>query len=70
MQTSPKWGTPLLFNFAAKSFKIPFCTSTVAQSNILLVQGSPSCGDSVTYFKLLCSSDAVQNTKEVQKGAE
>lgn len=25
VQTPPKWGTPLLFNLAAKSFKIPFC---------------------------------------------
>lgn len=67
VQTPPKWGTPLLFNLAAKSFKIPFCSSTVAQSNILLVQGSPSCGDNVTYFNCSVPQKLHKTEKKCRK---
>lgn len=67
VQTPPKWGTLLLFNLAAKSFKIPFCPGTVAQSNILLVQGSPSRGDSVTYFNCCVPQKLYKTEKKCKK---
>lgn len=60
-------GTLLLFNLAVKSFKIPFCPCTVAQSNVLLVQGSPSRGDSVTYFKCCVPQKLYKTEKKCKR---